>query len=45
MHHAGGKFDPPAAQGLPKLNGQPGFYSANEGMSIQAIKNKIEAVG
>lgn len=43
LHHAGGKFDPPNEQGLPKLNGKPGNYSANEGMWIQAIKHKIKA--
>jgi V8-like Glu-specific endopeptidase len=32
LHHKGGKI------GMPKLNGLPGEYAANEGVSIQPIK-------
>lgn len=35
LHHLGGP--------LPKLNGQPGTYDANEGISIKAIKAAIAA--
>lgn len=31
LHHSGGKL------GMPKLNGQPGTYAANEGIWIQSI--------
>lgn len=31
LHHKGGKL------GMPKLNGKPGTYGANEGISIQSI--------
>jgi hypothetical protein len=31
LHHSGGKL------GMPKLNGQPGTYAANEGIAIQSI--------
>ena len=35
LHHKGGKI------GMPKLNGVPGEYAANEGVSIQSIKEAI----
>jgi len=31
LHHSGGKL------GMPKLNGQPGTYAANEGIAVQSI--------
>lgn len=31
LHHSGGKL------GVPRLNGQPGSYAANEGIAIQSI--------
>jgi V8-like Glu-specific endopeptidase len=31
LHHAGGKL------GMPKLNGKPGSYGANEGIALQSI--------
>jgi tetratricopeptide (TPR) repeat protein len=31
LHHSGGKL------GVPRLNGEPGTYAANEGLSIQSI--------
>jgi V8-like Glu-specific endopeptidase len=34
LHHAG-------AHDMPRLNGKQGYYEANEGIWIQAIKNKI----
>ena len=36
LHHAGG-------DDLPRLNGQPGTYQANEGISIMAIKEALAA--
>jgi hypothetical protein len=36
LHHAGGEF-------MPKLNGQPGTYAANEGIWIQSIAARIAA--
>jgi hypothetical protein len=35
LHHKGGK------SGMPKLNGKPGSYAANEGISIASIKKAI----
>ena len=35
LHHKGGNI------GMPKLNGVPGEYAANEGVSIQSIKEAI----
>jgi Trypsin-like peptidase domain/MAP3K TRAFs-binding domain/NACHT domain len=35
LHHKGGKI------GMPKLNGLPGEYAANEGVSIHSIKEAI----
>lgn len=35
LHHSGGKL------GMPMLNGQPGTYAANEGISIQSIRDAI----
>ena len=35
LHHKGGKI------GMPKLNGLPGEYAANEGVSIQSIKEAV----
>jgi hypothetical protein len=35
LHHKGGKI------GMPKLNGLPGEYAANEGVSIQSIKGAV----
>ena len=35
LHHKGGKI------GMPKLNGLPGEYAANEGVGIQSIKEAI----
>ncbi len=37
LHHSGGKA------GMAMLNGQPGTYAANEGISIQSIRAAIEA--
>lgn len=37
MHHKGGKI------GMPRLNGKPGTYGANEGISIQSIIDAIRA--
>jgi V8-like Glu-specific endopeptidase len=31
LHHKGGKI------GMPRLNGKPGSYGANEGVSMQSI--------
>jgi hypothetical protein len=36
LHHKGSK------DGLPRLNGKPGVYAANEGISILSIKGAIE---
>ena len=36
LHHAGRKD-------MPRIDGKPGTYEANEGISIQAIKTKIAA--
>jgi len=36
LHHKGSK------DGLPRLNGKTGSYSANEGVSIVSIKGAIE---
>jgi hypothetical protein len=36
LHHAGGEF-------MPKLNGQPGTYAANEGIWIQSIAAALAA--
>jgi hypothetical protein len=36
LHHAGG-------EALPKLNGEPGTYEANEGISIGAIAQAVAA--
>ena len=35
IHHKGGKI------GMPKLNGLPGEYAANEGIGVQSIKEAI----
>jgi V8-like Glu-specific endopeptidase len=35
LHHKGSK------DGLPRLNGKPGVYAANEGISMQSIKDAI----
>ena len=35
LHHKGGKI------GMPKLNGAPGEYAANEGIGVQSIKEAI----
>ena len=35
LHHKGGKI------GMPKLNGVPGEYAANEGVSLQSIKEAL----
>jgi hypothetical protein len=37
LHHYGG-------DAVPRLNGQPGTYQANEGISIQAIREALAAV-
>jgi len=37
LHHAGGKI------GMPKLNGKPGSYGANGGISLQSIVAAIKA--
>jgi hypothetical protein len=37
LHHKGGK------EGMPKLNGAEGTYAANEGVSIQSIREAIQA--
>jgi hypothetical protein len=37
LHHAGGKL------GMPKLNGKPGSYGANEGISLQSIISAMKA--
>ena len=36
LHHAGG-------EALPKLNGEPGTYDANEGITISAIAAAMAA--
>lgn len=36
LHHKGGKL------GMPRLNGQPGTYAANEGVSMQSIRTAIQ---
>ena len=40
LHHVGAKFDPPNHQGLSKLNGQSGKYSANVGYLDTVNKRK-----
>ncbi|HEY8609819.1 MAG TPA: serine protease, partial [Roseomonas sp.] len=37
LHHKGGKL------GMPKLNGQGGSYAANEGISLQSIREGVRA--
>jgi hypothetical protein len=37
LHHKGGR------EGMPKLNGAEGIYAANEGISIQSIREGIQA--
>jgi V8-like Glu-specific endopeptidase len=37
LHHKGGKL------GMPKLNGKEGTYAANEGISLESIKESIES--
>ena len=42
LHHAGGKHDPPPDDsGMRKLNGESGYYSANEGIYIESIREAI----
>ena len=36
LHHKGGK------EGMPRLNGKPGSYAANEGISLTSIKQAIQ---
>ncbi len=38
LHHKGGKL------GMPKLNGKEGTYAANEGISLESIKEAIQGV-
>jgi hypothetical protein len=37
LHHEGGK------QGMPRLNGAPGTYAANEGIWVQSIISQLKA--
>jgi hypothetical protein len=40
LHHAGAKHEPPPEDsGMRKLNGKSGYYSANEGISIESIRD------
>lgn len=43
LHHAGRRYDPPKEPGMPKLNGIPGFYAANEGYWIRSVIADISA--
>ncbi len=43
LHHAGRRREVPKSSGLKKLNGDPGRYSANEGIWIGSIIAKIES--
>jgi len=46
LHHAGAKHDPPPEDsGMRKLNGKDGYYSANEGISIESICDDVEKGG
>jgi len=43
LHHAGAKHEPPPEDsGMRKLNGQAGYYSANEGIFIQSIREYVK---
>lgn len=39
LHHKGGKL------GMPRLNGQPGSYAANEGIALQSIVAAMQITG
>ena len=42
LHHAGATHDPPPEDsGMRKLNGKDGYYSANEGIYIQSIRDDV----
>ena len=42
LHHAGERENKETGEGMPRLNGKLGLYSANEGISIGSIRDAIE---